>query len=551
MNKVAWLLCVAVSVSAAGVAAGEKPAPTRADALKDPVLKAMLTELDRNVSQLQLPGSQKPYFIQYRIEDVEEYSARAEFGAEEGAGHAHHRVAVVTVRVGDRKSDSSGGAADGTVEQACLSEDEIALRSVLWAASDQAYKMALAVYAQKQAALKQVQTPPQADDFSEEKPLIALSARGKLDVGSVPWPERMMHASGLYRAAEPVKLAGGVVESSHAEFHARALTTWLVNSEGTVVRKGANTFEEEIAVSTQADDGMRLARSYTSAGTALSDLDAQDVFENHVASLLGSLGDLRSALLVEEEYHGPVLLSGDASADTLRTLLGGVTAMRPRMGTEARTMGAFASSYHARVLPESLEVVDDPSLKSYSGKGLVGAYDVDDEGVPAETVKLVEGGRLQSYLIGREPVRDFPRSNGHGRAAMMSAPHPGLSVLKVTARDGMTDEALKQRLLEMAKDRGLDHVYCVETLGGVRSPRLLYRVGADGKRTLVRGAVLADLDQRALRSSVEAAGKDLWVANYVEDVPITVLAPALLMDDVTVKRANDKNAKLPFYPAPK
>ena len=30
--------------------------PTRADAEKDPVLKAMLTELDRSMSQLQLPG---------------------------------------------------------------------------------------------------------------------------------------------------------------------------------------------------------------------------------------------------------------------------------------------------------------------------------------------------------------------------------------------------------------------------------------------------------------------------------------------------------------
>jgi hypothetical protein len=93
-------------------------------------------------------------------------------------------------------------------------------------------------------------------------------------------------------------------------------------------------------------------------------------------------------------------------------------------------------------------------------------------------------------------------------------------------------------------------VYFVETMGGELTPRLLYRVGLDGKRELVRGAVLDDLDQRALRSSVEAAGKDLWVANYFGDVPETVLAPAMLLDDVTVKRANEKNEKLPFYPPP-
>jgi hypothetical protein len=96
-------------------------------------------------------------------------------------------------------------------------------------------------------------------------------------------------------------------------------------------------------------------------------------------------------------------------------------------------------------------------------------------------------------------------------------------------------------------------VYFVETLGG-EVPRLLYRITPDGtatgKRELVRGAVLEDVDQRALRASVEAAGKDLFVANYFGDVPQTVIAPALLMDDVTVKRANEKNEKLPFYPPP-
>ena len=82
------------------------------------------------------------------------------------------------------------------------------------------------------------------------------------------------------------------------------------------------------------------------------------------------------------------------------------------------------------------------------------------------------------------------------------------------------------------------------------TPRLLYRVTPDGKRELVRGAVLDDIDQRALRSSIEAAGKDLWVANYFGDPPDTVLAPALLFDDATVRRANEKNEKLPFYPPP-
>jgi len=66
----------------------------------------------------------------------------------------------------------------------------------------------------------------------------------------------------------------------------------------------------------------------------------------------------------------------------------------------------------------------------------------------------------------------------------------------------------------------------------------------------VRGAALEEVDQRALRSSVEAAGKNLFVANFFGEVPETVMAPALLLSDVTLKRANEKNDKLPFYPPP-
>ena len=527
------------------------PQPTRSDAEKDPLLKAMLEELDRSKSELQLKGFEKPFFIQYRIEDVDNFETKAEFGASEGSQHNHQRVARVTVRVGDYKTDSSGGRGDGALQLAGLDDDPIAVRSALWAATDQAYKSALSAYAQKQAALKQVQTPPQADDFSQEKPVIVLEEPLRLKLDEAAWAERVARDSGLYRTDAQVKASQRDVQYSSAEFHARVTTTWLATSEGTIVRKPAAEYEEAFAVGTQAADGMRLDRSYASVGVSLKDLDSPPVFEKHAVELIASLTDLRKAPLVEEEYHGPVLLSSDAGADTLRELVAGtVTATRPKLGTEARTNGPFASSYHARVLPEFLDVVDDPGLKSYAGRSLLGAYDVDDEGVPARAVKLVKAGRLENYLIGREPVRDFPQSNGHGRAGITGAPRPAIGVLQVTAKEGLSDGELDRKLVDLGHDRGLKSVYYVQTLGGELTPRLLYRVGLDGKRELVRGAVLDDLDQRALRSSVVAAGKDLWVANYFGDVPRTVLAPALLLDDVTIRRANEKNEKLPFYPPP-
>jgi predicted Zn-dependent protease len=547
----AGLLAVILGGLCLSVSAQTPAQPTRAGAEKDPVLKAMLEELDRSKSQLQLKGFEKPFFIQYRLEDRDNFETKAAFGASEGPQRNRERVARVTVRVGDYKSDSSGGRGDGAVALAALDDDLIALRSALWWATDQAYKNALADFAHKQAELKQVQTPPQADDFSRETPLISLAEPLKLKVDEAAWTARVAHDTGLYRTNAALKAGQRDVRYSAGSFTARVTITWLVNSEGTILRKSAAEYQEGFAVGAQAADGMSLDRSYATAGRSLRDLDSPAVFERHALGLIASLADLRNAPIVGEEYHGPLLLSSDAGADALRDLLAGaVTATRPKLGTEARTNGPFASSYHARVLPEFMDAVDDPGLKSYDGKGLLGAYDVDDEGVPAQAVKLIVAGQLENYLIGREPVRGFPQSNGHGRAGIAGPPRPSIGVLKVTATAGLTDQELNRKLLDLARDRGMKSVYYAATLGGALTPRLLFRISPDGKRELVRGATLDDLDQRALRSGVVAAGKDLWVANYFGEVPQTVLTPALLLDDVTVRRANEKNDKLPFYPPP-
>jgi TldD protein len=108
---------------------------------------------------------------------------------------------------------------------------------------------------------------------------------------------------------------------------------------------------------------------------------------------------------------------------------------------------------------------------------------------------------------------------------------------------------MQAKLLAMAKEQGRD-VYEVETLGGELAPRLLYRVSADGKRTLVRGAVFDELDQRSLRSEIMAAGDDPYINQAITPVPETTIVPSLLFSDIAVKRATDEQGKLPYYAPP-
>lgn len=528
------------------IAAPALVAQTRTDAEKDPLLKAMLAELDRSKAELKLEEFERPFFIQYQLTDMATYQTAAEFGSTTEEQSVHLRRIHVIVRVGNHKTDSSSPTGDGYINLGPGEDDPIALRTAFWWATDNAYKQAISAYTQKTSELKQLQTAPQADDFSVETPTIHLEPVAVLDFDRKPWPARVAELSGLYRtAAELKEINPGNLEQSTADFSAVVRTTYLVNTEGTIVRKSTATFQEQVSFAEQAPDGMRLHHSTNTTGATVAELEAPEKFRATAIDKLKQFERLRTAPLIAEEYHGPVLYSGRAAAGVLeRLFVPNVEASRPKPGTEIRTNGAYASSLHMRILPAGISVVDDPLMKQWKGRTLLGSYAVDDEGVPAQSVKLVEEGKLESYLMDRQPIRDFPVSNGHGRANFRGAIRTGIGVLKVSAQDGQSEEQMQAKLKAAMDDAGVDHAYYSSGAG------LLFRVDAKGERTLVRGATIEGLDQRALRSGVLAIGSEPALVNSAGDVPSSLLVPAMLFGDMTVKRAEERNNKLPFYPSP-
>ena len=521
---------------------------------KDKLLQAMLTELEREQSGLVLGGMQRPYFIEYRLEDILSYEALASYGALNREEHGHQRVVRVTVRVGDYTADSSSERGDGALELAPQDNDPDALRYALWTATDDAYKAALRAYAAKQADLKRFERVQNVKDFAPASPEIHIGPVLALefdDPAKTDWKSRIVDASGAFATDKQVAPFAEHVQYSNANIRGLVVNRYTVNTEGTVLRQGFAGYSASIGIGGQAADGMRLGRDNGSTAVHASDLESAAAFHQRAVDDVKSLEDLRNAPLADaEDYHGPVLFSGDASVDVLnRLFVPNVEADRPDVGTTARTRGAYTSSYKSRVLPEILDVVDDPLQTSFKGVPLLGSYAVDDEGVPAQRVQVVTKGKLENYLIGRAPVRDFPASNGHGRAPIAQAAHSSSSVIRFVPTPATPAAEMHAKLLAMAKEQGRA-VYEVETLGGDLTPRLLYRVQPDGKRELVRGAVFDELDNRSLRSDIVAAGDDPFIGNSLGAVPQTTIAPSLLFGDIGVKRATEEQQKLPYYPPP-
>jgi TldD protein len=520
-------------------------AAARAAAGGDMLLEALLTELNRSKAQLKMDQVAAPYYIEYRVNDVDEYQAEAAFGAVRESQRVRYRVLRVVVRIGDYKQDSYYNQGMGETNILPLDNDPIALRHQIWLATDEAYKAAGQALTEKQAALKQftAETNP-IDDFAKAPVVAAVEPTVTLQIDAAAWKKTLEDVTGLYRQYSDVQSV-----SASARFS--AVNEYLVNSEGTVTRSGKKTYNITFNSSAQAADGMRLTRNPFWMVAKAEELPTRDALLADARKTLDTLVALRQAPIVEEEYRGPVLFAPDAANDIVASLVGtNVLGRKPQLGRPNRTVGAFATSFKTRVLPNFLTVVDDPTLRDFQGKSLVGTYEVDDDGVKAQPVTLVDNGTLINYLVGRQPIRDFPSSNGHGRAGAGTYPAPNLGVLLLKSKEAQSPEELKKRVIQMITDQGKPYGYRVETLGPGNSPRLLYRIYPDGREELVRGAVFSELDVRALRSDLIAVGNDPQVSNRTGGIATTVISPSLLFDELEVKRADTSKDKLPDYPPP-
>lgn len=509
--------------------------------IPDPLLAALQQELQRSRDKLLLEGAQKPYFIQYTVRDFEEHAAEVSLGAPTGRRQLRLRILTVIVRVGDYARDTDQGQVSDFLP---TDDDGFALRHTLWLATDRAYKMALEGFTAKQTAIKQFESVLDVPDFSRQLPQRTLMPRVRLAADPAVWEALLLRATGMARDRDEIQEFEG-----RLQFNATNL--YIVNTEGTAVRLARSTYQLLVAGKSQAADGTVLRRSYESAAKTPAELVSPEAFLAETSQQLATLKALREAPAVTDEYRGPVLFSEDAAASLLESVLApNLLGRRPPLGNNARVTGAYANNLRTRVLPDFLSVIDDPTLERYGNTPLLGAYQIDDEAVPAKPVTLIENGILVNYLLARKPIQDFTVSNGHGRFYMLAVePSPANLVLKASKTSTLAQ--LKAELIRLCRQQGLAYGYYVTRIAGARLPRLLYRVWVkDGREELVRGAMLDELDPRALRSEIIAAGDDPWVNNTATRLPVSFVAPSLLFREIVVKQNPEAKDKLPHYPPP-
>ena len=521
-------------------------------------MRAMSDELQRSVAELQFKDLEKPYFIQYVILDREQYHAEATFGALTSSDQDRTRVVQAMVRVGDYDFDNSefvtgpgfqGQPASGVLSTTIIDDDYDGVRHSLWLATDAAYKQSVEQLARKRAFVQNKVTDEKIPDFSMEKPVNAIASRRNLEIDKARWEKQVREWSAIFRDFPEI-------QQSVVSVKALLTNRYLVNSEGTRTLQPTLIVSVEIGARTEAPDGMRLAHSIPFNAASFDQLPSSQVISDAIRRMATDLTALRKAPLLDADYSGPVLLTGQASAEMFaRVLAPNLSGQRLPLSEQqgSRNVSELQDRMNRPVLPSFLSVFDDPAKQQIGDQTLIGHYQVDDQGVPARRVSLIEDGVLRTFLMSRRPAKDLLNSNGHGRSGFPGRETAQIGNLFIQGTEGKSYDDLKQQLIKMCQTERLQYCLMIKALDAeprspIGVPVLTYKVYVDdGREELVRGASANGIPIRSLRQ-IEAVGNDAFVANRLlggADVPTptSIIAPSVLLEEIELKRPSGAQQK--------
>src|SRR5437899_12119889 len=527
-------------------------------ALSDPVMRAMADELERSIAELQFKDLDKPYFIQYIVLDQEEYRASATFGALTASDRDRARILQAQVRVGDYEFDNSefitgqqfqGPPPSGITSSTIIENDYDGIRHALWLATDAAYKQSVEQLARKRAFVQNKVRAEQIPDFSKEAAVTAVGTRRTLDLDKTHWEKQVREWSNIFKLYPEI-------QQSRVVFEAQVMHRYLVNSEGTSALQPSMLVAITIEAASEAPDGMRVRHWIPFNASSFDQVPSVEEVSKSIAKMAADLTALRTAPVLEADYSGPVLFTGQASAEMFaRVLAPNLSGQRLPLTDQQQAQtnrSELVDRLNRPVLPRFLSVFDDPTAQRIGNQELLGHYQVDDQGVPARRVSLIEQGVLKTFLMSRRPGKDMPQSNGHGRSVVPGRETAQIGNLFIQSKEGKSYEDLKQELIKMCRDENLQYGILIKALDAdgrspIGMPVLTYKVFvADGHEELIRGAFAQGIPIRSLRQ-IMAVGDDSFVVNRLSGgelpTPTSIVAPSVLLEEIELKKPSGNQQK--------
>ncbi|MDE0094088.1 MAG: TldD/PmbA family protein [Gammaproteobacteria bacterium] len=534
----------------------------------DEVLTVMFDELERSYTILQTE-EQPPYFVSYEISQEDSLTVNGSFGQVFVENRNRVNRLYSEVRVGGFELDNthpvpmSGFGFGGLLAELDSSgiplDNADALRTVLWLETDKAYKQAINDYANVLSAMQsQVEEDDQSGDFSSAPAETYIAPVINFEDNGDFLRSKVEQYTSSFSGAEHI-LSNDVSISQTIE------TRWYVNTDGSRIKDVTSLYYISISASAKAEDGMILQRTLIYQGDSLEVAFIDEKILADTNQLIVDLEALRDAPLAEP-FEGPAILSGRASGVFFHEILGHrLEGHRQKHVDEGQT---FKDKLGEAILPDNFSIIFDPTVTHYGNAQLAGDYRFDSEGVKAQRVVVVDRGVLKQFLMSRTPIEGFPSSNGHGRKSVdANVIVPRQSNMFVEVENAVSPEELEQLLIDRVTEQGKEYgLYVDDIQGGFTNtgrfgpnaysvlPVLVYKIYTDGTRELIRGVNLIGTPlttfSRVEQASTEIAIFDGMCGAESGWIPVSTVAPSILVSQIEVQRADQSRNIPPILPSP-
>jgi predicted Zn-dependent protease len=545
-SAVALLSVLALGAETQAKRMAPPPSAPPSTSVTPEILDAVSAELERAMASMRIPGAPAPYFIGYKLTEVDVHDVVASLGSITDDQNRDFTGLEAHVHIGSYEQDNSNfvpsqrESLDGVTNIGLALEASPArARRSAWLATDGAYKEAIAQWQAKREAMasgvaggaSKIASYTKAPPVVTEAPVRVPKLETNDGLG-----ERAKKLSSAFRKYD-------FVRNSHVGLTSFLENRWYLNSEGTNATDTRRVEGILIVATAQANDGQEVALYYSRYARSRQGLPNDTEIEAQIDAMSKQLDTMRGAPLVAN-YTGPVLFEGAGAVGIVRhSLAPHLSGTPPPVGiasTDALVAGKLAGRHGLKVISDLLTVVDDPTTSTVDNRFVIGGYKFDDEGVAPKRVQVIKDGKLVELLMSRTPSPDQGVSNGHARLQMPGGVYRGAATnLAISGKKAQSRAQMRKKLLAEAKAQGLPYAIIIKQFDDVeitsnteisriakvqllqsmnpQSPppaTLAYRLYPDGREELVRGVQLEPVDMRAWRD-VMGVGKKRTLKNFL------------------------------------
>lgn len=534
---------------------------------QDKMLDLLKSELKSQMTILQ-KGEYPPYYMNYRVVDNHTRTIRSAMGATNTVEEEKQLIFLPQIRIGTPEFDNFRETQNGTPTSRFMAAPTIllpkdlqngldAMKEIIREEVNNRYKYALVSLDRAKASSGvQVENADKSPDFTKakaEKYFEPALKEDKIALDTKLWQAKLNKYSALLSENKDIIGANSTLTY-------RIWRKYFVSTEGAEIAENRVYILLSIRGTAMADDGMELPLHKSYFAYSLDELPSEDLIIKEIKEMSAKLSELRVAPLVQP-YTGPALLSGSASGVFFHEIFGHrIEGQKMKSERDGQT---FKNMVGEGVLPSSISVYMDPTMKKYHGNALNGYYIFDDQGVRGEKVEVVKNGILKDFLMTRTGLDGFPKSNGHARAEFELDPTSRQSNLIVETNAYKTDAELRKLLIEEAKKQDKEYGFFFKSVtGGFTqtgrtgansfnvTPLEVYKIYVDGRKDeLVRGVDMIGTPLSMFSNIVYAGGEfEIFTGTCGAssgNVPVTAISPTILVNKVELQ----KKAKPTVTPA--